>query len=101
MDSVKSVLRIIEAIATSPEIGVSDLSRQLKQPKTTVQRGLMTKEGGRQAMDHYFHQIARPGPEAPSESKGPWDYYKHLGTVSGEDAWRPAAESECPLLKKS
>jgi IclR family transcriptional regulator, acetate operon repressor len=42
MDSVKSVLRIIEAVATSPEIGVSDLSRQLHQPKTTVQRGLMT-----------------------------------------------------------
>jgi IclR family acetate operon transcriptional repressor len=42
MDSVKSVLRIIEAVATSPEIGVSDLSRQLRQPKTTVQRGLMT-----------------------------------------------------------
>jgi len=42
MDSVKSVLRIIEAIATSPEIGVSDLARQLQQPKTTVQRGLMT-----------------------------------------------------------
>ena len=42
MDSVKSVLRIIEAVATSPEIGVSDLSRQLQQPKTTVQRGLMT-----------------------------------------------------------
>ena len=42
MDSVKSVLRIIEAVATSPEIGVSDLSRQLRQPKTTVQRGLIT-----------------------------------------------------------
>jgi IclR family transcriptional regulator, acetate operon repressor len=42
MDSVKSVLRIVEAIATSPEIGVSDLARQLQQPKTTVQRGLMT-----------------------------------------------------------
>lgn len=42
MDSVKSVLRIIEAVATSPEIGVSDLARQLGQPKTTVQRGLMT-----------------------------------------------------------
>ena len=42
MDSVKSVLRIIEAVATSPEIGVSDLARHLQQPKTTVQRGLMT-----------------------------------------------------------
>ncbi len=29
-------------------------------------RGLLTKEGGRAAMDHYFHQIARPGRTEPA-----------------------------------
>lgn len=28
--------------------------------RDAVKRGLVTKEGGRAAMDHYFHQIARP-----------------------------------------
>jgi branched-chain amino acid transport system substrate-binding protein len=36
----------------------------------------------------------------PSESKGPWDLYKGLKPISGEEAFRPLAESECPLVKK-
>jgi len=24
-------------------------------------QGLMSKEGGRQALDHYFHQVPHPG----------------------------------------
>lgn len=37
--------------------------------REAVRRGLLTKDGGREALDHYFHQIARPetaGEEAPS-----------------------------------
>ena len=34
------------------------------------------------------------------ESTGEWDLYKILATVPGDKAFRPAAESECPLLKK-
>jgi DNA-binding HxlR family transcriptional regulator len=32
-------------------------------------RGLLTKDGGREALDHYFHQIPRPNPNAPSSRK--------------------------------
>jgi DNA-binding HxlR family transcriptional regulator len=31
-------------------------------------RGLITKEGGREAMDHYFHQVSKPPPEAEQDS---------------------------------
>lgn len=37
--------------------------------RDAIKRGLMTKEGGRDAMDHYFHQIARP----PDPSASPDD----------------------------
>lgn len=37
----------------------------------------------------------------PSESKGPWDYYKTRATIPADQAFRPLAESECPLAKKS
>jgi hypothetical protein len=30
--------------------------------RDVVRRGLMTKEGGREAMDHYFHQVGTPEP---------------------------------------
>lgn len=48
-------------------------------------------------------QVMRPLHSArikkPSESKGPYDYYEITGLVAAEDAWRPAAESACPLLR--
>ena len=36
----------------------------------------------------------------PSESKGPWDFYKLVGTVPGDQAFTPLSESKCALLKK-
>jgi len=36
----------------------------------------------------------------PEETRYPWDYYKILTTIPGEAAFRPLAESECPLVHK-
>ncbi|MGN6145544.1 MAG: ABC transporter substrate-binding protein [Mesorhizobium sp.] len=38
--------------------------------------------------------------KSPSESTGKYDLYKLITEVSGEDAYRPLAESSCPLVKK-
>ena len=35
----------------------------------------------------------------PSESKGPWDYYKLVATTPGDEAFRPLAEGHCPFVK--
>ncbi|MEH2606144.1 branched-chain amino acid transport system substrate-binding protein [Bradyrhizobium sp. AZCC 1588] len=37
--------------------------------------------------------------KAPAESKYTYDYYEITGTIAPEDAWRPASESACDLLK--
>jgi branched-chain amino acid transport system substrate-binding protein len=37
--------------------------------------------------------------KAPAESKYAFDYYEITGTIAAEDAWRPASESACDLLK--
>jgi DNA-binding HxlR family transcriptional regulator len=34
--------------------------------RDAVKRGLLTKDGGREALDHYFHQIPRPTPSPAS-----------------------------------
>lgn len=36
----------------------------------------------------------------PSESKGPWDYYKLVSTIPADQAFTPLEKSTCPLLKK-
>jgi len=37
--------------------------------------------------------------KTPAESKYAFDYYEITGTIAAEDAWRPASESACELLK--
>jgi branched-chain amino acid transport system substrate-binding protein len=37
--------------------------------------------------------------KTPAESKAPWDYYKIEQVVAPEQAWRPAAQSKCTLLR--
>jgi branched-chain amino acid transport system substrate-binding protein len=38
--------------------------------------------------------------KAPAESKAPWDYLKLVATIPGEQAARPLAESECPIVQR-
>jgi hypothetical protein len=45
--------------------------------------------------DMYLVQVKKP-----TESKAPWDYYKVLATLPADVAFRPLAESTCPLVKK-
>jgi branched-chain amino acid transport system substrate-binding protein len=38
--------------------------------------------------------------KSPAESKYPWDYYRLIATVPGEQAFLPLAQSKCPFLKR-
>lgn len=50
---------------------------------------------GRLIHDMHLFQV-----KTPEESKEPWDYYKLIATVPGEEAFITVAESKCDLLKK-
>lgn len=49
---------------------------------------------GRLVRDMYLLQV-----KTPEESKEPWDLFKILARIPGNDAYRPMSESACPLLK--
>ncbi len=49
---------------------------------------------GRVTHNMYLFQVKKP-----DESKGPWDYYKLLATIPADQAFRPMAEGNCPLVK--
>jgi branched-chain amino acid transport system substrate-binding protein len=53
------------------------------------------REDGRMVHDMYLTQI-----KTPAESTGPRDLVKILKTVRGDEAFRPLADSECPLIKR-
>jgi branched-chain amino acid transport system substrate-binding protein len=45
------------------------------------------------------HDLMLVQVKSPEESKAPWDYYKILTTISGEDAFGPP-NPECAMVKK-
>ncbi|MDP2372803.1 ABC transporter substrate-binding protein [Reyranella sp.] len=51
---------------------------------------------GRKMHSMYLFEVKKP-----SESKGPWDYYKLIATIPGEEAFRPMDQGDCPLVKKN
>ena len=50
---------------------------------------------GRMIHDMYLYQV-----KSPKDSTTPWDYYKTVTRVPGEQAFTTPAESKCALLKK-
>jgi branched-chain amino acid transport system substrate-binding protein len=58
-------------------------------------RGGSVREDGRVIRSMYLFQV-----KSPEESKYPYDYYKLLNTVPGEQAFRPLAEGGCPMVAK-
>ncbi len=58
-------------------------------------KNVVRRDDGQMMRPMYLMEV-----KAPNESKAPWDYFKVVRNVPAEEAWRPAAESKCTLLKK-
>ena len=57
--------------------------------------GGVVREDGRMVHDMYLMQV-----KTPQESKGPWDYYKLVATLPGDEVYTKLSESTCKLIKK-
>jgi branched-chain amino acid transport system substrate-binding protein len=92
-----SVLHYLKAVKAA---GTTDAAAVIKVMKETPINDMFARNGkiredGRMVHDMYLFEVKKP-----SESKGRWDYYKLIGTVSGSDAFQPLEASRCPLVKK-
>jgi len=79
--------------------GTDDAKAVIAKMKATPINDFFAKNGriredGRMVHDMYLMQL-----KSPSESTGPWDFYKLLATVPGDQAFRPLQEGGCPLVK--
>jgi len=90
--AVRHYIASIKAAGPDEAKAVMTKMRELPVNDFYVRNGHV-REDGRLVHDMLFVQV-----KTPSESKGPWDYYKILGTVPGDQAFRPLAEGGCPLV---
>lgn len=93
--SMTHYLRAIEAT------GTDDTATVMKKMHETPINDMFAKNGriredGRMIHDLYLFEV-----KTPEESTGPWDVYKLVQTVPGDEAFRPVSESSCPLLAKN
>lgn len=86
-------------LAAVKATGTDDGDKVLAHLRSTKLNDMYVKGGyvrpdGRMVNTMYLMQV-----KAPAESKYPWDYYKVLQTIPGEQAYTTKAESQCPLWK--
>jgi branched-chain amino acid transport system substrate-binding protein len=91
-----AVMHYLNAIKA---LGSDDGLTVVKKMKETPINDFMTKNGkildnGRVIRDMYLFEVKKP-----AESKGPWDYYKQISTIPGEQAFKRPGGNECPLVK--
>jgi branched-chain amino acid transport system substrate-binding protein len=92
--SVLHYLKAIEAAKTDVGDKVVAKMKELPTDDPLFGKG-MIRADGRKIHPAYLFEVKKP-----SESKGPWDYYKLRATIPAEQAFRPIDDGKCPLVKK-
>lgn len=89
-----STMHYLQAVAHT---GTDETAAVMKSMRETPINDFFARYGriradGVMVHDLYVYQV-----KTPSESRYPWDYYKLVATVPGDDAFGPLAQSKCPL----
>jgi branched-chain amino acid transport system substrate-binding protein len=90
--AVRHYIAAIAAAGTDEAKAVMAKMRELPVNDFFARNGHL-RQDGRLVHDMYFAQV-----KTPAESTKPWDYYKIIGTIPGDQAFRPMSEGGCPLV---
>jgi branched-chain amino acid transport system substrate-binding protein len=92
--SVLHYLKAVEALKSDEGPKVIAKMKELPSDDPVFGKGRV-RQDGRHIHPMYLFEVKKP-----SESKGPWDYYKVRATIPAEQAFRPMDQGDCPLVKK-
>src|SRR2546423_1540201 len=91
--AVTHYLKAVEALKSDD--GTKVIAKMKETPTDDPLFGKGTiRADGRKIHPAYLVEVKKP-----SESKGPWDYYKVRATIPADQAFRPLNQGECPLVK--
>jgi branched-chain amino acid transport system substrate-binding protein len=80
--------------------GSTDPDKVMDELRKTKINDMFTEDGTIRADGVMEHSMYVMQVKSPSESKYPWDYYRIVQKMSGEQAFGKLANSTCPLVKK-
>jgi branched-chain amino acid transport system substrate-binding protein len=91
--AVLHYLKAVEALKSDAD-GKAVVAKMKELPTDDPLFGKGTiRPDGRHVHDMYLFEVKKP-----SESKGPWDYYKLRATIPAAEAFRPLKDGGCPLV---
>jgi branched-chain amino acid transport system substrate-binding protein len=90
---VTHYLKAIEALKSDDGTKVIAKMKEMPTDDPLFGKGSIRADG-RKIHPAYLFEVKKP-----SESKGPWDYYKVRATIPADQAFRPLKDGECPLVK--
>jgi branched-chain amino acid transport system substrate-binding protein len=92
-----SLLHYFKAVeALKSDDGTKVIAKMKEMPTDDPLFGKGTvRADGRKIHPAYLVQV-----KTPAESKYPWDYYKVVATIPGDQAFRPMDQGDCPLVAK-
>jgi len=86
-------LKAVEAIKSDDGTKAVAEMKKLPTDDPLFGKGII-REDGRKIHPAYLFEVKKP-----SESKGPYDYYKLRATIPADQAFRPLKDGGCPLVK--
>ncbi|NOG73426.1 ABC transporter substrate-binding protein [Roseicella sp. DB1501] len=89
---VRHWLKAVEAAGTDEATAVAAKMRELPVQDVFTRNGRVRADG------RHVHDVHLVEVKKPEESKGPWDLYRIVSTIPGEQAFRPLNEGGCPLV---
>lgn len=91
--SVLHYLKGVREAGSKDAAAVMAAMRRL--PVDFLGRPATIREDGRVVFDLTLYEV-----KAPNESRYPWDYYRKVADIPAASAFRPLAQSDCPLIRR-
>jgi len=93
-----SVLHWMKAVATLDKEKARDGAGVVAAMKALPTDDALFGQGSIRADGRVLHDLYLFQVKSPAESKAPYDYYKLLATIPGDQAFRPLAQGGCKLV---
>ncbi|MBW4091265.1 MAG: ABC transporter substrate-binding protein [Proteobacteria bacterium] len=90
------VLHWLKAVKATGSLDGPTVAAKMRAMKVNdfYNKDVSIEPNGRVLNNMYLWEV-----KAPTPGQAKWDFYKHLATTPGKDAFQPLAETGCPLLK--
>jgi branched-chain amino acid transport system substrate-binding protein len=91
--SVMHYLKAVQAVGSKDAAAVMAKMKEMPTDDPLFGKGVVRADG-RKVHDMYLFRVKKP-----ADSKGEWDLYETVATISADKAFRPLADGGCSLVK--